>query len=127
MYMMIKGFKMMLVLVGFITFLHAVVPHDHHSERNEHVAHHHDHDDSSILDFLELAFHNSQSYGASDTFTVDEDFNQHNLISQEPLLLKWLREKELFVYYSKSYTETVHKAQFIGFTQKLRGPPCLLA
>jgi hypothetical protein len=125
--MMIKGFKIVLVLVGFITFLHAVIPHDHHSEKDEHSAHHHDHGNSSFLDFLELAFHNSQSYGASDTFTVDENFNQQVLISEEPLLLKWLREKELFVYYSTVYTEQVYSTQFIGFTKNLRGPPSLLA
>ena len=125
--MIIKGFKIILVLVGFITFLHAIIPHDHHSEEEEHAAHHHDHNHSSILDFLELAFHNSQSYGASDSFTVDEDFNQHNLISQEPLLLTWLREKELFVYYPKSYTEQIVFAQFTGFSEELRGPPSFLA
>lgn len=119
----IKIFKIALILVGFITFLHAVVPHDHDSDRNEHANHHHDHNDDSFLDFLELAFHNSQSYGASDTFTVDEDFNQNNYISEEPAILKWLRERQLFVYYTKSYLEKAHFSKFQGFTEQLRGPP----
>ena len=121
----VRIFKIALVLVGFITFLHAVIPHDHDYEKTVH--HHHNHNNSNFLDFLELAFHNSQSYGASDTFTVDEDFNQNNYIFEEPELLKWLREKELFVYYSKSYLENVPFSNFKGFTEEQRGPPSLLA
>ncbi len=123
----IRIFKITLLLVGLITFLHAVIPHEHHSEKEEHAHHHHNHNDSSFFDFLELAFHNGQSYGASDSFTIEEDINQNNLIADEPQLLKWLREKELFVYYSITYQENSSYSHFSGFTQELRGPPCMLA
>lgn len=123
----VRIFKIALILVGFITFLHAVVVHDHHSEKIEIVCHDHHQDDFSFFKFLELAFHHSQSYGASDTFTVDENFNKKNLINQEPAILKWLREKELFVYYNKLYFRQPVHPQFVGFAEELRGPPSIIA
>ena len=123
---MIKGFKIVLVLVGLITFLHAIIPHDHHADFKEHETHQHDTNGLNFIDFLQLAFHNTQSFGATDTFTADNNLKQR-IVAEESLLIKWLREKELFVYYYKSYSEQFLFTQFTGFTEELRGPPSFLA
>lgn len=119
---MITFFRILLVYAGFITFLHAIIPHVHHEHQEEHEHHHHHHE-KSLFDILELAFHNSQSFGSTDSFTVDEDFNQHDFVFQEPLLIKWLREQQLFVYFTLSYQELELSSLFDSHTEHLRGPP----
>ncbi|MCT4582054.1 MAG: hypothetical protein N4A35_11600 [Flavobacteriales bacterium] len=108
-----------------VTFLHAIIPHSHHIDElaSAHEHGHHHHHEKSLFDILELAFHNSQSFGATDSFIIDENFNQDHYTIQEPLLLKWLREQELFVYYTITYLEVVGSSSYSGFIEELRGPP----
>ena len=118
-------FRILLVYAGMVTFLHAIIPHSHHLDETaqDHGHHHHHEHEKSLLEILELAFHNSQSFGATDSFTVEEDFDHNDYIAQEPLLLKWLREQELFVYYTTTYQEELSLSFYSGFVEELRGPP----
>lgn len=116
-------FRILLVYAGLITFLHAVIPHSHHVQEIEHGHHHHHEHEKSLFDILELAFHNSQSFGSTDSFIVEDSFNNNDFINEEPQLLKWLRTQELFVYYTTIFTQLETISFYNGFIEELRGPP----
>ncbi len=120
--MILNLFKILVLQVAVITLLHAVIPHNHHS--NESVAHLHNEEPNNLLDYLEHAFHFTASYGGSDTYIVDAP--QQDYSCEQPSLLRWIKNEQIFVVYSLSYASGNYIPQTTENKLLLRGPPSLI-